>query len=75
MKNAIPALLLAAILLQAASFDAASIKPSDAPNGNSSGIDTDYGLLRAHNVTLKRCISWANCAWIEAIVGRPWLEP
>ena len=53
MKNVLRGLLLTAFLLQAASFDAASIKPSDAPNGNSSGIDTDNGLLRAHNVTIE----------------------
>jgi len=75
MKNAIPALLLAAMLLQAASFDAASIKPSDAPNGNSSGIDTDNGLLRAHNVTLKRCINGAYGIPEAQILGGPkWID-
>jgi len=75
MKNALPGLLLTAILLQAASFDAASIKPSDAPNGNSSGIETEIGLLRAHNVTLKRCITGAYGVPEAQILGGPkWLD-
>src|SRR5258708_5088808 len=75
MKNAVSALVLTAILLQAASFDAASIKPSDAPNGNSSGIDTDNGLLRAHNVTLKRCITGAYGLPEAQILGGPkWID-
>jgi uncharacterized protein (TIGR03435 family) len=75
MKNVLPAILLTAILLQAASFDAASIKPSDAPNGNSSGIDTDNGLLRAHNVTLRRCITGAYGLPEAQILGGPkWID-
>jgi len=63
-------LLLTAVLLQAASFDAASIKRSDSPPG-SSGIDTDIGLLRGHNVTLKRCISGAYGIPEAQILGGP----
>src|SRR5580692_11696197 len=68
-------LFVAALLLHAASFDAASIKPSDAPNGNSSGIDTDNGLLRAQNVTLKRCINGAYGLPEAQILGGPkWID-
>jgi uncharacterized protein (TIGR03435 family) len=71
MKNVLRGLLLTAFLLQAASFDAASIKPSDAPNGDSSGIETQIGLVRAHNVTLKRCITGAYGLPEAQIVGGP----
>ena len=67
-------LVCAVMLLQAASFDVASIKPSDAGRG-SSGIDTDNGLLRAHNVTLKRCITGAYGVPEAQIVGGPkWMD-
>ena len=75
MKNILLGLLATAFFLQSASFDAASIKPSDAPNGNSSGIDTDNGLLRAHNVTLKRCITGAYGLPESQILGGPkWID-
>jgi len=51
-------LLTCALFAQTISFDAAAIKPSDAPPG-SSGINTNNGSLRAYNVTLRRCISGA----------------
>jgi len=68
-------LLLTSMLVQAASFDAASIKPSDAPNGNSSGIDPDPGLLRAHNVTLKRCSTGAyGVPEAQILDGPKWID-
>jgi uncharacterized protein (TIGR03435 family) len=67
-------LLLIALALQAAEFDVASIKPSTADPG-SSGIDTDNGLLRAHNVTLKRCITGAYGVPESRIIGGPkWMD-
>jgi uncharacterized protein (TIGR03435 family) len=75
MRIALRGVFFAALVLQAASFDAASIKPSDAPNGNSSGIDTDNGLLRAQNVTLKRCINGAYGLPEAQILGGPkWID-
>jgi len=71
MRIALQAVFLTALVLQAASFDAASIKPSDAPNGNSSGIETEIGLVRAHNVTLKRCITGAYGLPEAQILGGP----
>ena len=74
MKNALTGVLFGALLLQAASFDVASIKPSDAPPG-SSGVSTSDGLVRAHNVTLKRCISGAYGVPEAQIVDGPkWMD-
>jgi len=59
-KLAIYGLLAGVLLAQTASFDVATIKPSEAADGSSSGIATkDNGFMRAENVTLKRCISGA----------------
>ena len=75
MKNILIAVLFTAVLLQAASFDAASIKPSDAPNGSSSGVETQIGLVRANNVTLKRCINGAYGLPEAQILGGPkWID-
>ncbi len=54
--------------VQPPSFEAASIKPSNA-NPGSSGIDTENGLLRAYNVTLKRCIVGAYGIPEAQIIG------
>lgn len=70
----IPHLLAGSVLLYAAAFDAASIKPSDAPSG-SSGVNYNNGYLRANNVTLKRCISGAYGVPEAQITGGPkWIE-
>lgn len=56
------------------SFEAASIKPSQAPPG-SSGINTTDSLMRAYNVTLKRCISGAYGVPESQITGGPkWMD-
>jgi uncharacterized protein (TIGR03435 family) len=56
------------------SFEAASIKPSQAPPG-SSGINTNGSLMRAYNVTLKRCISGAYGVPESQITGGPkWID-
>jgi uncharacterized protein (TIGR03435 family) len=66
--------VLVAALLQAASFDAASIKPSAAPPGNS-GINTNNGYLSAYNVTLKRCIAGAYGITEDQVIGGPkWIS-
>src|SRR5215475_13720913 len=60
MKSAIYVLFTGVLLAQTGSFDAASIKPSEATDGSSSGIATkENGFMRAENVTLRRCISGA----------------
>ena len=63
-------LVLVAALLQAVSFDAASIKPSNAGPG-SSGINTNNGYLSAYNVTLKRCIAGAYGITEDQVIGGP----
>ncbi len=68
-------LLFAAMLLQAASFDVASVKPSSEPNGSNSGISTDDSLLRASNVTLTRLIMGAYAVQEGQIIGGPkWIN-
>jgi len=62
-------LLLALTILQAAAsfgqttpapaFEVASIKPTTAEPGGSSGITTEKGRISARNVTLKRCVRGA----------------
>jgi len=55
-------------------FEAASIKPSTAEAG-SSGINTGNGLLRAYNVTLRRCIQGAYGMRASQVLGGPkWLD-
>lgn len=55
-------------------FEAASIKPSQAPPG-SSGINDGKGLVRAYNVTLRRCISGAYGVPESRISGGPkWMD-
>ena len=71
MKNALLGLLFTALLLQAASFDAASIKPSDAPAGSGSDVDTDGALIRMQNVTLKRFMMSAYGVPEAQILGVP----
>jgi len=76
MKSALPLLLLIALSAhsQPASFDVASIKPSTAEPG-SSGVDTDKGLLRMQNVTLRRCIMSAYALPERQILGGPkWMD-
>ena len=66
--------VLVAVLLQAASFDAASIKPSAAAPG-SSGINTNNGYMHAYNVTLRRCIAGAYGITEDQVIGGPkWIS-
>ena len=56
-------------------FDAASIKPSEEPNGNSSGISTKPGRMEARNVTLRRCIRGAyNLPEVQVVGGPKWVD-
>jgi uncharacterized protein (TIGR03435 family) len=56
-------------------FEVASIKPSAAEPGSSSGIDTDTGKIAGHNVTLKRCMRGAYDIPEARIFGGPkWVE-
>ncbi len=74
MKLALFGFLAAAMLLPAASFEVASVKPSDEPP-TSSNIHADKGLLRAHNVTLMRCIRRAyGIPAVQIAGGPPWLD-
>jgi uncharacterized protein (TIGR03435 family) len=67
-------LLVALVLMQAVpapAFEAASIKPSKAEPGSSSGINTKIGSISARNVTLKRCIRGAYDVQESQIAGGP----
>lgn len=56
-------------------FEVASVKPSNAEPGASSGIYTGHGRLDAHNVTLKRCIMGAYGVGPHEVSGGPsWLD-
>jgi uncharacterized protein (TIGR03435 family) len=55
----------------APAFEAASIKPSKAEPGSSSGIPTRKGSISARNVTLKRCIRGAYDVQESQIIGGP----
>jgi len=56
-------------------FEVASIKPSDSPDGSSSGITTTPGRISAQHVTVKRCIRGAYGIPEDQIVGGPkWIE-
>jgi Protein of unknown function (DUF3738). len=56
-------------------FEVASVKPSNAEPGSSSGIYTGHGRLDAHNVTLKRCIMGAYGVGPHEVSGGPsWLD-
>jgi uncharacterized protein (TIGR03435 family) len=54
---------------QVLSFEAATVKPSQAPPGSSSGIVEDKGRIVGTNVTLRRCIRGAYDLPETLIVG------
>ena len=67
-------LAFAALVLQAASFDVASVKPAN-PNAVGSNTDSDPGRITMQNVTLKRCIMRAYEVPDIQITGGPnWLD-
>jgi len=56
--------LLTTLLLQAASFEAATIKPAGR-----------NGVLRVYNVNLKRCVRYAYAIAEDLILGGPkWID-
>ena len=56
-------------------FEVASIRPSSADSGSSSGIKTGHGRLDARNVTVKRCIIGASGVGPHQISGGPtWFD-
>ena len=62
------------LLLYAASFDVASVKPAN-PNAVGSNTDSDPGRITMQNVTLKRCIMRAYEVPDIQITGGPkWMD-
>jgi uncharacterized protein (TIGR03435 family) len=75
MRFALSALLIPTLLLQAASFEVATIKPAIPDAGGSSGEDGRQGTLRVYNVTLRRCIRYAYAIPEDQIIGGPkWID-
>jgi uncharacterized protein (TIGR03435 family) len=75
MRIGLSALLFTTLLLQAASFEVATIKPAVPDAGGSSGEDGRRGTLRAWNVTVKRCIRYAYGTAEDQILGGPkWID-
>lgn len=75
MKIVLSGLVFATVFLQAASFEAATIKPAVPDAGGSSGEDGRNGVLRVYNVTLKRSIRYAYAIAEDQIVGGPkWID-
>jgi uncharacterized protein (TIGR03435 family) len=59
----------------APAFEVASIKPSKAEPGSSSGINEDKGRISAHYVTLRRCIRGAYNVPENQVLGGPkWID-
>src|SRR6266853_5173363 len=75
MKIALSVLFFTTPLLQAASFEVATIKPAVPDAGGSSGEDGRRGVLKVYNVTLKRCIRYAYSIAEDQILGGPkWID-
>jgi len=75
MRTAILGIALAAAGLAQPAFEAASVKPNEEPNGNSSGVMTKPGRMEARNVTLRRCIRGAyNLPEAQVIGGPKWID-
>ena len=71
MKTARCALLLAATILQGASFEVATIKPADPDEAGSDGRN---GVLKIWNMTLKRCIASAYAIpEAQVLSGPKWI--
>jgi uncharacterized protein (TIGR03435 family) len=75
MKTTCCALLFAATLLHAASFEVATIKPASPDEAGYSGEDGRNGVLKMWNVSVKRCISYAYRIPEGQILGGPkWID-
>jgi len=67
--------LLFALLLQAASFEVATIKPASPDEAGYSGADGRDGLLKMWNVTLKQCIGSAyKIPEAQVLEGPKWID-
>lgn len=75
MKAVLPTFLLGALLMPAATFEVASIKPAVPDAAGSSGEDGRNGVLKVYNVTLKRAIRYAYRVPETLIFGGPkWID-
>lgn len=75
MRIVLATLLFTTLILQAASFEVATIKPAVPDAGGSSGEDGRRGTLRVYNVTLKQCIRYAYATAEDQILGGPkWID-
>ena len=75
LKLAVLAPLLTALLLRAASFEVATIKPASPDEAGYSGADGRDGLLKIWNVSLKRCIGYAYKIPEDQVLGGPkWID-
>lgn len=75
MKIAMIGLTLLPMLLQSASFEAATIKPASPDEAGISGEDGRDGVLKMWNVSLKRCIGYAYKIPEDQILGGPkWID-
>ena len=74
MKITLTGLLLTALLLQAAAFEVATIKPASPDEAGYSGADGRDGLLKMWNVTLKQCIGSAyKVPEAQVMEGPKWI--
>jgi uncharacterized protein (TIGR03435 family) len=56
-------------------FSVSTVKLDNRASNFSSGMDTEHGMLRAGNVTLKRCIMGSYGVGPEQVVGEPdWVD-
>ncbi len=75
LKTAVIALTILPMLLQAASFEAATIKPASPDEAPYAGEDGRNGVLKVWNLTLRGCIVAAYGMADDRIIGGPkWMD-
>lgn len=75
LKTVVIAIALLPMLLQSASFEAATIKPASPDEAPYAGEDGRNGVLKVWNLTLKGCIVAAYGIAEDRIIGGPkWLD-
>lgn len=75
MKPALIGLSFITLLLQAGSFDVATIKPASPDEAGISGADGRDGVLKIWNASLKRCIGYAYKIPEDQVLGGPkWID-